>query len=193
MNILVQEGTFYRLTLETHKEEISEPGATLVFGGRFNSPGLFRTLYLGASEQGCFDEMRVRVGGDLRRVKPLVLGVFHVRLGKILDLTDSDIVKVVLKGQVADQKALTVPGDYKITHRLGAVAYKRGFEGILFYSPVNLKNKNLAVFLDRLSPNSFVKKLSTRKVNIGCQPLAASDASFGRAPEQVWQKVYQVI
>jgi RES domain-containing protein len=191
MNILMQEGTFYRIVIGCRRKEIHKPAENLIFGGRFTPPELSNTLYLSSSVQGCLEEIRFRIGGDLRKVKPLVLGTFQTRFSKILDLTDEAVVKVFL-GDNHSKIFSSNSANYETTHRLAAAAVKRGFEGILYHSAVSPEHKNLAVFLDNLGPNSFIKKISIDKVNIGCQPLSGRSAC-SRSSESVWQKVYQVI
>jgi len=151
---------------QKRSQEIESIHASLVRGGRFNPPLAFGALHLGESEKSCLDEVKSHAGGDLDILRPLVIGVFHLHLSKVLDLTDSKVLAVLVNALKIKLTDLMRPGHHALSQRIGRVARELGYEGVLFHSAARPGNKNLAVFVDLLEKKSSVKKASVRRVTI---------------------------
>jgi RES domain-containing protein len=124
-------------------------------GGRWNPPQSFATLYLAdqkATIEAEFRRMARRQGLSLSSFLPRRLYRIEVDLQAVIDLTETEALPEGLVGLDFGSDNLTV------TQAIGEAAQYLGREGILAPSAAG-DGKVLAVFIDRLMPDSRVDDL----------------------------------
>ncbi|HEU4884340.1 MAG TPA: RES family NAD+ phosphorylase [Longimicrobium sp.] len=158
-------GAVYRQSSPRYAE-ISERTllASLGTGGRFNPTGEFGALYVSLDPETPFRELRrqvVKAGLTVLDFLPRTLFAADARLERVLDLACAD-----------------VPAEYRLSARsLGSDdwtacqdvarrARAAGYEAIRFPSATG-SGENLAVFLDRLAPGSYVRIIRGEEVRPG--------------------------
>jgi RES domain-containing protein len=125
-------------------------------GGRFNPPQSFSILYL-CTTRACAIAEFLRVGNRLaigpEGLLPRQLFRYEVRLGHVLDLTDTSIV---------EQLGMAVPDlvgeDLSLTRSIGDVAYALGIQAIRSRSATE-QDDVLAVFLGNLGLGTLAPRL----------------------------------
>jgi RES domain-containing protein len=142
------------------RNPVSGAGAR-IFGGRWNPPESFPTLYLGLTVRTILDEF-VRMA----RRQALLPEAFlpreqhriHVELERALDLRPPDARSAL---RLADEH---LRGD-DLTHcqAIGAAAHSLGLEGIVAPSAAG-SGEILAVYLDTLRPDSVVEHIELEAV-----------------------------
>ena len=135
----------------------SGAGARTV-GGRWNPPGSFATLYLAGSVEVAAAELHrlaTRGGRAVNDFLPRHLLEYEVELDAVLDLTDPATLKAV--GLSEEQVRSDDPTSCQ---EVGEAAHHLGREGILAPSATGAGDV-LAVFVERLSPNSRLEVVST--------------------------------
>jgi RES domain-containing protein len=133
---------FYRCITEKFSGRMTDTEHTLKCGSRYNPPDEFGALYLGESREVCIAEMESK-SGSIKYISA-IMGEIKVSLDNVLDLTDPHILKKI----GISEKSLTISesnGGYELTQDIARIAYKAGFEAILYQS-ITGKGKNLALF-----------------------------------------------
>lgn len=128
--------------------------ASLGIGGRFNPAGEFGALYVSLDPDTPFRELRrqaMKAGLEVLDFLPRTLFAAETRLQRVLDLACAD-----------------VPVDYRIPpdalrsddwaacQNVARRARRAGYEAIRFPSATGA-GENMAIFVDRLSPGSFIR------------------------------------
>lgn len=127
-------------------------------GGRWNPPGSFATLYLAGSVKVAAAELRrlaARNGRTVEDFLPRHLLEYEVELGAVLDLTQRETLDAV---GLSEQQVRS--DDATACQEVGEAAHHLGREGILAPSATGAGDV-LAVFVERLSPNSRLEVIST--------------------------------
>ncbi|HLG21460.1 MAG TPA: RES family NAD+ phosphorylase [Candidatus Manganitrophaceae bacterium] len=120
----------YRILARHYQRQPLSLQGSLGLGGRYNPPYQFGALYCGLNEAVCWAEIEKKHEGPIRRDRFKLIPL-HVRLTKVLDLTDLELLGRL---QVAPE-ALTDPIDHSLTRRIAHEAREAGFEGI-FWPPL---------------------------------------------------------
>jgi RES domain-containing protein len=157
------DGYYYRtVSYRYSRQPFSTKGAELT-GGRYNfrprEGNSFPCLYCAERDLTASTEKFYNLKTQNAPLPPHTVVCIHVKLQKVLDLSTPD--KCQLAG--IDWEALNLPWEYHqdilgiaaYTQCLGALAYEEGtIEGILFASTKVAKTLNLAIFPQRLLPQS---------------------------------------
>lgn len=137
----------------------SQPGAgARTIGGRWNPPNSFATLYLGLSVevvQAEFHRLAERAGRSPADFLPRNLLRYKIRLDAMLDLRDASALEAL--GLTAEHLRSNDPA---LCQEIGEAAHHLGREGILAPSAAG-SGHVVAVFLERLLPDSQIKLVST--------------------------------
>ncbi|HWI95662.1 MAG TPA: RES family NAD+ phosphorylase [Solirubrobacterales bacterium] len=137
----------------------SQPGAgARTIGGRWNPPNSFATLYLGLSVEAVqaeFHRLAERAGREASDFLPRHLLKYEIELEAILDLTDASALDAL--GLTTEHLRSNNPN---ICQEIGEAAHHLGREGILAPSATG-SGKVMAVFMERLLPNSRIDLVST--------------------------------
>lgn len=131
-------------------------------GGRFNPAGEFGAIYLSLDLETAVAELvrrADRTGVELDQLLPRVLLTIDVRLQKILDLTDTEV-----RDNWGVTKEDLASDDHRLCRDVGRAARRAGYEAILFPSAARESGRNLAVFLDRLTPRSRLDIVEIREL-----------------------------
>lgn len=131
-------------------------------GGRFNPAGEFGAIYPSLDLETAVAELvrrADRTGVELDQLLPRILLTIDIRLQKVLDLAD---------GEVRDNWGVTkedlASDDHRPCRDVGRAARRAGYEAILFPSAARESGRNLAVFLDRLTPTSRLDIVEIREL-----------------------------
>jgi RES domain-containing protein len=129
-----------------------------MFGGRWNPPGSFAVLYLAldvATAVAEFKRLATKHGRQLEDFLPRDLFTYKVRLQHVIDLRVPEHAAALGVG-------LTEEGDPRTFQLAGEAAHHVGFEAILAPSATRAGDI-LALFLDRLLPDSVVTDVSVTR------------------------------
>ncbi|NJO94545.1 MAG: RES family NAD+ phosphorylase [Hydrococcus sp. RM1_1_31] len=157
------DGYYYRtVSYRYSRQPLSTKGAELT-GGRYNfrprEGNSFPCLYCAERDLTASTEKFYNLKTQKAPLPPHTVVCIHVKLQKVLDLSSPE--KCQLAG--IDWEALNQPWEYHqdilgiaaYTQHIGAIAYQEGtIEGILFASTKVANTLNLAIFPQRLSPQS---------------------------------------
>lgn len=137
----------------------SQPGAgARTIGGRWNPPNSFATLYLGLSVKAVeaeFHRLAERGGREPTDFLPRHLLEYEIELGAILDLTDTAAREAL---SLTDEDLRSK--DPEVCQQIGEAAHHLGREGVRAPSATGT-GEVIAVFLERLLPNSRIALIST--------------------------------
>jgi RES domain-containing protein len=125
-------------------------------GGRFNPTGEFGALYVSLDPETPFRELRrqaVKAGLDVLDFLPRTLFAADARLQRVLDLACADV-------------PLLGSDDWTACQGVARRARLAGYEAIRFPSATGA-GENLAIFLDRLAPGSYVRIIREEDVRPG--------------------------
>lgn len=145
------EGRFFRLVHQRYRDGLLSTQGSLKYGGRYNPPGAFGALYLADSEALAQTEVLRAVGDPSALAAVFVCGEIRVRLQRVLDLTDPQVLKALgiertmLLADTDDRQR-----DHAFTRQLGQLARAAGFEALKVPS-VTSQGANLVVFPENLS------------------------------------------
>lgn len=133
-------------------------------GGRFNPAGEFGALYVSLDPETPFRELRrqaERAGLQVLDLLPRTLFAAEARLQKVLDLACNE---PPVAYRIADEKLRSE--DWRACHEVARRARKAGYEAIRFPSATGM-GENMAIFLDRLAPDSYIRILRETEVRPG--------------------------
>jgi RES domain-containing protein len=135
-------GTFYRAVSPQRADDLLSVAGSIIYGGRYNPQNIFGALYMSDSLETCQAE-KIRKAGVVSLI-PTVTGKVQITLEKVLDLTDTVVLKKLglAQGDLLREKSA---GGWLVTQMLANNAYKYGIEGLLVPSIVG-QGKNLVVF-----------------------------------------------
>lgn len=155
------QGIAYRQANPKHAE-VSERllAASARTGGRFNPAGEFGALYVSLDAETPFRELLRQAEKDrteLWKQLPRTLFALEVRLGRLLDLTDPEIVSTWMAPDAL------VADDWSGCQAVARKAREMGFEAVR-YPSVTGAGENLAIFVDRLSPSSYVRIVNEERL-----------------------------
>jgi RES domain-containing protein len=143
----IRGAVWYRAVTPAYRRSILNMDGAFRWGGRYNAPGEFGALYLSKTKKGVIAEITRRPAHPSK----YIVGKIQVKLGKVCDLTDPDLLKklrLTRKQLVAD--------DLAETQALGNLIREAGFEGIIVPSAAG-KFNNLVIFVDHLKSTSEVE------------------------------------
>ena len=153
--------TVYRHTALAY-EPLNGDGARRA-GGRWNPPASFPVVYT-ATEISTVDHelarSATRAGLSIRHMSPRRLATISVRLGRVLDLTNPDVL--VALGIPAEA---LVSEDPTLPRRIGEAAHHLGYEAVLAPSATG-EGVVLAIFMDNRAGTSVVDLIDVRDDHI---------------------------
>lgn len=158
------EGTAYRCVRihYAHRGEVLSGVGSRRYGGRWNPPTSFRTVYASDSIACAMDEALAhsrRYGIPESELTPLVIVAIEIRLHAVLDLCDPNIRRRIrvsrdrMLEQGWDQRdadSFDGVAEEALTQSIGRAAFVAGYEGLLVPSAVVRDACNLVVFPDKL-------------------------------------------
>ena len=152
----IRGAVWYRVVIPSRRKTILAMDGAFINGGRYNAPLEFGALYLSKTKKGCASEV------TRRAVPPrkFVVGKIKVTLGKVCDLTDSELLK-----KLKLTKEQLTADDWNETQTLGELIWEAGFEGMIVPSAAGDFN-NLVIFVDRLSASSKVRLEEVKKLDL---------------------------
>jgi RES domain-containing protein len=128
--------TFFRAVHPIYKDSLLSTSGSLRNGGRFNPQGEFGALYLAESQSVCEAEL------SRRSIVPRKyhIGKIKAKLGKVLDLTDKDVVKSlhINLGEIMEN-------NFAMSQALGRWAHSKGYDAIV-YPSITGGGKALCIF-----------------------------------------------
>lgn len=129
------------------------------WGGRWNPPGIFRTVYLSldldTAEHEYFAQNR-RNGLPDSEGLPFVKSGAVVRLSRTLDLTSADVRKRlgVMKREIVSGSH--DPGPESLTQAVGRIAHSECYQGLIVPSAAAPRRSNIVIFPDKLEPDQLM-------------------------------------
>ena len=123
-------------------------------GGRWNPPNSFPVLYTAldvATVDRELERQAARAGLVVAAMGPRKLGLIHVRLSRVLDLTSEKV-----QHAVGCTKSDLTSEDSRIPSEIGEVAHHVGYEAILAPSATG-SGTVLAIFLDNRAADSVLE------------------------------------
>lgn len=133
-------------------------------GGRFNPTGEFGAIYVSLDPETPFRELRrqaVKAGLDVLDLLPRTLFAAETRLQRVLDLACADVpprFRISARALTSD--------DWSACQEVARRSRHAGYEAIRFPSPTG-SGENLAIFLDRLAPGSYLHIIRENEVRPG--------------------------
>jgi len=112
-------------------------------------------MYLSKTRKGCAAEITRRPSYPPK----YIVGKIRVKLGKVCDLTDPELLK-----QLGLSRVQLTADDWAETQILGDLIRDAGFEGIIVPSAAGNFN-NLVIFMDRLSAASSIELEETKPLD----------------------------
>lgn len=147
---------WYRAVLPSRRRTILAIDGALINGGRYNAAGKIGALYLSKTQKGCAAEITRRPSHPPK----YIVGKIQVKLGKVCDLTDEDLLKKLglTREKLTDK-------NWTETQALGDLIRDAGFEGMIVPSAAGDFN-NLVIFVDRLADSSRVELEAIESLSI---------------------------
>jgi RES domain-containing protein len=166
------EGTCFRNVQQrfANQENIESSKGSFDAGGRYNIKEGFEVLYLSCDIHTCIEEtthvMRAQ-DFDVGEALPRTLVAFDVKLSKVLNLTDKNIIEALGISETALkdtdwQKSQSGSSTPVVTQLLGKSAKDVGFEAMLVPSAV-WEGTNIDIFTQVVPQNSY-KVISIHKL-----------------------------
>lgn len=124
-------------------------------GGRWNRVKVYGAIYSTLARETCIGELKreaKRRNLDVEDLLPRDIVSLKVRLKKVLDLTDPDILSLL----EISQENLILDEDHSLPQKIAHAARKLGYEAILSPSATR-KGKNLNIYLDMIHEDSVVE------------------------------------
>lgn len=144
------------------KEDLLTGEGSRRYGGRWNPPLSFATVYAAFTDVTALAEARVNhlyYGLNLADALPRTLVAVDVKFSKILDLTDGRVRKALVVSATRmrsdDWRKLNRCGAESLTQTIGRAAYESGLEGLIV--PACDGSKNAVWFPGNLRGGSKVK------------------------------------
>ena len=133
-------------------------------GGRFNPTGEFGALYVSLDPETPFRELRrqaTKAGLEVLDLLPRTLFACEARLRCVLDLACAD---VPVEYRISEQSLAS--DDWAACQEVARRSRHAGYEAIRFPSATG-SGENLAIFLDRLAPGSYIRIIREEEVRPG--------------------------
>ena len=137
--------------------------ASLGTGGRFNPPGEFGVLYVSLDPETPFRELRrqaAKAGLEVVDLLPRTLFAAEARLERVLDLACAG-TGLPTDYRIAEQSLRS--DDWTACQDVARRSRHAGYEAIRFPSATG-SGENLAIFLDRLGPGSYIRILHEQEL-----------------------------
>lgn len=159
-------GFTYRSTTLQHanSNDILSGAGSRNFGGRWNPPDSFRTVYLSDSPETAMAESLAHYryySISITEGLPRVFVAVNVRLGNVLDLRVGVIRRVL---RVSRTRLIDDPwreqnrmGSESLCQMIGRCAYEVDLEGLIVPSAATPKGFNLVIFPEKLSSASTMR------------------------------------
>lgn len=151
----VFEGTVYRVVLKKRQNNILSTEGNRFFPGRYHLINETGILYTSLNEGTAIREVKRHMpveGWD----EELVSGTVHLKLNKVLDLTDGS----VLKKLGLTEEDLRTP-DWSLTQAISFSAKRAGLEALIVPSATG-EGKNLIVFEDNFGEGCSLRVVRIR-------------------------------
>lgn len=133
-------------------------------GGRFNPAGEFGAIYVSLDPETPFRELRRQAGKaglETLDLLPRTLFAAEVRLHRVLDLTCADG-----RANAGLTTQSLTSDDWSACQEVARRSRQMGYEAIRFPSATGA-GENLAIFLDRLGPGSYIRIIREEEVRPG--------------------------
>ena len=162
MNRPAAEFSGFAYRIHAVDKDALDTAASKIFGGRWNSANRFGLLYLSLTKKTAKAEYGTQLSKRGLRpedVSPRLISKIHVRLTRVLDLTNPESQKEfgVTERELGSDDKACLEKILEVSER----ARTQGFEAILSPSARLSGGKNLNIFVDRLGPKSFVKNVKS--------------------------------
>ncbi len=156
-------GHFFR-TVPAHAADFAlEDGPSYLFNNRYNIPKQFGALYFGDRAEVCRATLEKRGLLASRRV-PYSLLSFDIQVDGILDLTDTDILKLLQIHREDMVRTREKPGAFDTTHELAGTAYESERILGLYVPDASETGNTLVIYPGRLLAKHFLRL--TEKLNL---------------------------
>ncbi len=152
----IRGALWYRAITPLYRRSLLTMDGAFQWGGRYNAPGEFGALYLSKTRKGCAAEITRRPSFPPK----YIVGKIRVKLGKVCDLTDPELLK-----QLGLSRVQLTADDWAETQTLGDLIRDAGFEGIIVPSAAGHFN-NLVIFTDRLSAAPRIELEETKPLDL---------------------------
>lgn len=139
------------------------------FGGRWNPPGSFRTVYLSRTPETAVAEylgQQSRSGLSAFAKMPMVLVVVEVQLERVLDFTSAPVRRqfgVAVSQLIRDDWSAPDARHESLTQALGRLAFEVELDGLLVPSAIARSESNLALFPGNFVPPGSYLRLANRQ------------------------------
>lgn len=160
------EGTVFRSATPQYAsgDAILSGEGSRRYGGRWNPPDSFPTVYASLSPETAMAESLAHFryyGIPLTAAMPRLFVAIEVRFSWVLDLREGSIrqrIGVSHRRMLdAPWRSPSPPGLLPITQAIGRAAFEAGLEGLLVPSVAHRKGGNLVVFPTHRKPSSLLR------------------------------------
>ncbi len=142
-----ETGAWLRAVRLDQEQELQSILGLMMRGGRFNPPGQFPILHAVEDDERCRERMLQWIREEPVPDCSMAVIVLKVRLHRVLDLAHG----ATRRALGITLRDLNNPRLAQAAQQIGAAAHDAGFEGIIYPRPLKPKQRNLALFMDRIS------------------------------------------
>jgi len=142
-----ETGAWLRAVKLDQEQELQSILGLMARGGRFNPPGQFPILHAVEDGERCRERMLQWIREEQQPDGVMAVIVLKVRLTRVLDLAHG----ATRRALGITLRELNNPRSAKAGQQIGAAAHDAGFEGIIYPRPFKPDQRNLALFMDRIS------------------------------------------
>ena len=155
-------GAAYRVTsvARSNEADLLRGEGSRIWGGRWNPPGSFRTVYLSPDHSTAMAEYLAqnrRQGLPDHAAMPAVTAGVNLNLRRVLNLNDRRIRRILQVSRTGMTSGSPDLGPVEhLTQAMGRLAWSEGYEGLLVPSAARLLKCNIVVFPERLGPGQML-------------------------------------
>jgi RES domain-containing protein len=142
-----ETGAWLRAVKLDQEQELQSIMGLMARGGRFNPPGQFPILHAVEDHEQCRKRMLRWIKEEQAPDSSMAVIVLKVRLRRVLDLAHG----ATRRALGITLRDLNNPRSAIAGQQIGAAAHDAGFEGIIYPRPLKPGQRNLALFMDRIS------------------------------------------
>jgi RES domain-containing protein len=142
-----ESGAWLRAVKLDQEQELQSILGLMARGGRFNPPGQFPILHAVEDDEQCRERMLQWIKEEEAPDTSMAVVVLRVKLTRVLDLAHGATRRALgITLRDLNNPRWTVAGQ-----QIGAAAHDAGFEGIIYPRPLKPNERNLALFMDKIS------------------------------------------